>query len=166
MHPKTSMKRTIKPISIRVGLSTIPGSTLSVEIVISGRSVSKFVSRICLGSRGRKCKNSDAPAMLNILPKLALVAIKIYLRVLTVRFGLLRRLGRGVFFIFRFSTPPTLPGFPVKHGNPKDFHGKIQRYLVNHGNFLNRVFKRFDGTKLFITAPDCSGNLFLFFLLK
>jgi len=46
---------------------------LSVELAISGKSVSRSVKRICLGNNG---KNKDAPSILNILPQLALVAIK------------------------------------------------------------------------------------------
>lgn len=53
-------------------------STLSMAIVISGRSVNRFISKICLGTKGRKDKKSEAPAILNMLPKLALVAINMY----------------------------------------------------------------------------------------
>ena len=35
-----------------------------------------------MGNRGRKGKKMDAPAMLNMFPKLALVAMKTYFRVL------------------------------------------------------------------------------------
>jgi uncharacterized protein (TIGR03000 family) len=52
---------------------TISSSTRSVAIVISGMSVRMFMNRICLGSRGRNGRKSDAPAMLNMFPKLALV---------------------------------------------------------------------------------------------
>jgi hypothetical protein len=45
-------------------------------MVISGKSVNKLVSRICVGNRGRKGKKRDAPVMLNMFPKLALVAMK------------------------------------------------------------------------------------------
>lgn len=55
---------------------------MSLTMTISGRSVRKLINRICLGSMGRKDRNSDAPAMLNIFPKLALVAVKTYLSVL------------------------------------------------------------------------------------
>lgn len=51
-------------------------------MVISGRSVIRLVKRICLGKRGRNVRKIDAPAILNILPKLALVAMNTYLRVL------------------------------------------------------------------------------------
>ena len=50
-------------------------------MVISGKSVSRLVSRICFGNNGRNGRNSDAPAMLNMLPKLALVAMKTYFSV-------------------------------------------------------------------------------------
>ena len=69
-------------MSQRRGRSTSSASTLSVAMVISGKSVSRFVSRICLGSSGRKGRKSEAPAMLNMLPKLALVAMKTYFSVL------------------------------------------------------------------------------------
>ena len=69
-------------MSQRRGCSTISASTLSVAMVISGKSVSRLVSRICLGSSGRNGRNSDAPAMLNMLPKLALVAMNTYFSVL------------------------------------------------------------------------------------
>ena len=51
-------------------------------MVISGKSVIRLVSNICLGNNGRKGINSDTPAMLNMFPKFALVAIKTYLSVL------------------------------------------------------------------------------------
>ena len=80
--PNAIINLRMKPISQRRGFSTISLSTVSVAMVVSGKSVNKLVSRICLGSRGRKGKKSDAPAMLNIFPKLALVAIKTYFMVL------------------------------------------------------------------------------------
>ena len=57
-------------------------STLSEAMVISGKSVSKLVNKICLGNNGKKGKNKEAPAMLNILPKLELVAMNTYFKVL------------------------------------------------------------------------------------
>ena len=51
-------------------------------MVISGRSVSRLVSSTCLGRSGKKGRNSDAAAMLNMLPKLALVAMNTYFSVL------------------------------------------------------------------------------------
>ena len=72
----------MKLISQLCGSSTSSLSTVSVAKVISGKSVNKFVSRICVGSRGRKGRKRDAPAMLNIFPKLALVAMKTYFMVL------------------------------------------------------------------------------------
>ncbi len=41
-----------------------------------------LLSRICVGSIGRKGRNSDAPAMLNMLPKLELVPIMMYFMML------------------------------------------------------------------------------------
>jgi hypothetical protein len=51
-----------------LGLGPVSGSALSQEMVISGKSVRQLVNRICPGRRGRK---SQAPAMLNIVPKSA-----------------------------------------------------------------------------------------------
>ena len=68
---------------MRRGLfDAITSSTRSLAMVISGRSVRKLINRICLGSIGRKGRNSEAPAMLNMLPKLALVAMNTYFSVL------------------------------------------------------------------------------------
>ena len=41
-----------------------------------------MISRICFGSIGKNGRNSEAPAMLNVFPKFALVAMNKYLRVL------------------------------------------------------------------------------------
>ncbi len=49
---------------------------------MAGKSDRKLLSRICFGSSGRKGRKSDAPAMLNMLPKFALVVMKTYLSVL------------------------------------------------------------------------------------
>ena len=70
------MNLLINLISHLLGFSTISASTLSVEIVISGISVNKFISKICFGKSGRNDKNNDTPAILNIFPKFALVAMK------------------------------------------------------------------------------------------
>ncbi len=42
----------------------------------------RLVSSTCLGSNGKNGRMSDTPAMLNMFPKLALVAMNTYLRVL------------------------------------------------------------------------------------
>ena len=52
--------------------------TLSDAMVMKGRSDIELVSRICLGSMGRKGKKRDAAATLSMLPKVAPVVIKIY----------------------------------------------------------------------------------------
>ena len=57
-------------------------STESDAICKEGKSVNKFVRRICLGKRGKNFKKRLAPAIENIFPKLALVATKIYFKVL------------------------------------------------------------------------------------
>ena len=41
-------------------------------------------------------------------------------------------------------------------------HNNIRKYL----KLYLSEFKRFEGAEKEITAPDCSGNPFLFFLLK
>src|SRR6188768_2291120 len=82
MRPNTSINLLIKSIFHRKGFCTISGSTRSVAMVISGKSVIKFVSKTCLGSKGRKFNKREAPAMLNIFPKLALLAMKTYFKVL------------------------------------------------------------------------------------
>jgi len=80
--PNAIMNRWMNLISQRCGLSTEMESTRSVAMVISGKSVNRLVSKICFGNRGRNGRNKEAPAILNILPKLALVAMKIYFMVL------------------------------------------------------------------------------------
>ena len=60
-----------------------------VDLLVSGRSrgagggrtARSLLTRICGASSGRNGRNSDAPAIENMLPKLALVAMKTYLRV-------------------------------------------------------------------------------------
>jgi len=79
---KVIMNFLIRKYSHRLGVITISTSVRSVAMVISGKSVIRFVNRICLGSRGRKDRNREAPAMLTMFPKLALVAIKTYFIVL------------------------------------------------------------------------------------
>src|SRR5450631_1666114 len=80
-RPKVIMNLRMATMSQRRGWSTISLSTVSVAMVISGKSVIKLVSRICAGNNGRYGRKSDAPAMLNMLPKLALVAMKTYFSV-------------------------------------------------------------------------------------
>ena len=79
---KGDHKAADEAMSQRRGRSTISRSTLSPAMAIAGKSVRKLVSRICMGSMGRKGKKSEAPAMLNMLPKLALVVMRTYLSVL------------------------------------------------------------------------------------
>ena len=81
-RPKVSMKRLMKAMSQRWGCSIQSASTRSPAIVISGRSVSRLVSRICFGSSGRNGSSKEAPAIEIMLPKLALVAMNTYLSVL------------------------------------------------------------------------------------
>ncbi len=113
------MNERMKPMSQRRGRASISASTLSLAMVISGTSVSTLVSKICLGNNGRNGSSSDAPAMLNMLPKFALVAIK----------HVLQRVGEG-----RASLPHTL-----------DQH--IQILLQQHdvGDLLGHVHGALDG---------------------
>src|ERR1700694_3401298 len=80
--PKAIMKRRIKPVSHWAGRSSNSGSTRSVGIVISLMSYSRLFSRIWVGVIGRKGRKRDAPAALNMLPKLDDVPIRTYLIVL------------------------------------------------------------------------------------
>jgi len=80
-RPKVIINLRMALMSQRLGWSTISSSTMSVAIVISGMSVIRLVSRICLGSNGRNGIKSDIHAMLNMFPKFALVAINTYLSV-------------------------------------------------------------------------------------
>ena len=75
------MKRRIMRKSQRIGRLTHSASTTSSAIWTSGISVSTFVLRICFGRSGKKGRISEIPAILNILPKFALVVMKIYLSV-------------------------------------------------------------------------------------
>jgi hypothetical protein len=61
--PKVIMNLRMNRMFQRRGRATSSGSTRSVAMVISGRSVSRLVRRICLGNRGRKDRNREAPAM-------------------------------------------------------------------------------------------------------
>ena len=49
---------------------------------MAGRSANRLLSRICVANKGRKGKNTDASAMLTMLPKLALITVSKYLSVL------------------------------------------------------------------------------------
>ena len=109
-------------ISHFLGFSTSSVSTVSVDIVISGRSVSKFISKTCFGNNGRNGKNNDAPAMLNMFPKFALVAMKTYFKVLAKvllpsctpfantpkSFSSIRKISRFLYNISRLYLPKYL----------------------------------------------------------
>ena len=64
------------------GRASCSSSTLSVGMASWLVSYSRLLSRIWEGSIGRKDRNSDAPAALNMLPKLLEVPISTYLMVL------------------------------------------------------------------------------------
>ena len=66
----------------RLGLLRNSSSTLSVEMVISGASLTKLFSKICEGKSGINFKNNEEKATVNILPKLALMVFKMYLVIL------------------------------------------------------------------------------------
>jgi len=68
--------------SQRVGAATCSGSALSVGMASWLVSYSKLLSRICEGSIGRKARKIEAPAALNMFPKLLDVPISTYLMVL------------------------------------------------------------------------------------
>lgn len=72
------MNRLISLISHSLGLASSSESTWSEATDKNGRSVKRLVSRICLGNMGKKGMNNEAPAILNILPNVAPVVIKIY----------------------------------------------------------------------------------------
>ena len=65
-------------MSQRRGRATSSGSTRSLAIASDGKSERKLFSRICFGSSGRNGSQIDTAAMLSILPKLALVVMKMY----------------------------------------------------------------------------------------
>lgn len=69
-------------ISHFTGLFNQSSSTESDAIYKDGKSVNKFVSRICFCKSGKNFRNRLAPAIENIFPKLALVATNIYFKVL------------------------------------------------------------------------------------
>jgi len=81
--PMTSMKFRMNDVSQCRGRSRELLSTVSIGIGSSDTSYSRLLSNICTGSIGRKGRNSVAPAMLNMLPKLELVPIMMYFMILT-----------------------------------------------------------------------------------
>ena len=80
--PNSTMKRPMKRMSQRRGRSTSSGSTLSSAMPTAGTSDRKLLSRICPASSGRNGRNSEAAAMLTMLPRFALVVVRMYLSVL------------------------------------------------------------------------------------
>src|SRR3972149_430210 len=76
--PMNTMKSRIRVISQCRGFRMNEGSTLSVGMVTWARSYRKLFSKICLGNMGRKGRNKNAAAMLNILPKFELLPMKRY----------------------------------------------------------------------------------------
>jgi hypothetical protein len=71
-------------MSQREGLASCPASTSSVGMASWLESSRRLFSRIWDGSIGRNDKNSDAPAALNMLPKLLDVPISTYLMVFAI----------------------------------------------------------------------------------
>ena len=84
--PNTIIKFLINFKSHFPGLVNCALSTLSDAIVKNGRSLIRLFNNICFGSIGKKGRKKDAAAMLNILPKVAPVDIKIYFIELTKDF--------------------------------------------------------------------------------
>ena len=80
--PNSSMKRPMNRMSQRRGRSTSSGSTLSSARPMAGMSERKLLSRIWPAGSGRNGRNSEATAMLTMLPRLALVVVRMYLSVL------------------------------------------------------------------------------------
>src|SRR4026209_329470 len=78
----SSMKFRTTFMSHGRGRRMYSSSTLSEGIVSCDASYRKLFKRICVGSMGRNGRNTDAAAMLNMLPKLELVPMKRYLRTL------------------------------------------------------------------------------------
>src|ERR1035441_422755 len=72
----------MKPICHRLGRCRRAGSTLSPGMLIWEMSYRKLFNRIWVGNRGRKGRNSDAAAMLNMLPKFELVPMMMYFMML------------------------------------------------------------------------------------
>src|SRR5674536_151478 len=80
--PKKTMNLRMKAMSQCAGARSCSGSTRSVGMVSWLASYSRLLSRIWLGSIGRKLSTAEAAAALNMLPKLLLVPISTYLIVL------------------------------------------------------------------------------------
>src|ERR1017187_6640421 len=82
MGPMIVMNWRMKPICHRLGLCTSVGSTLSPGTATCDVSYRKLFNRIWVGNMGRNGRNSDAAAMLNMLPKLELVLMMMYFMML------------------------------------------------------------------------------------
>ena len=65
-----------------LGFAVSSASTSSRGIGISEMSYKILFNNICVGNMGRNGKKSEAPAMLNMLPKLELVPIMMYFKIL------------------------------------------------------------------------------------
>src|SRR4029434_3770382 len=80
--PIVSMYRRMKATSHRRGARCQVRSTRSDGIATCAVSYRKLLMRSCRGSIGRKGRNSDANAMLSMLPKFELVAMRMYFMML------------------------------------------------------------------------------------
>src|ERR1039458_7286603 len=76
------MKRRIFPISHLRGLVSHSASTWSVGMVVCEKSYRRLLVSTWIGSMGRNGRNALAPTTLNMLPKLELAAILMYLMML------------------------------------------------------------------------------------
>ena len=65
----------------RRGFAIHSGSTLSLAIAMAGMSDKKLFNKICDDNSGRNGSIIDARAMLNMLPKFALIAVRTYFSV-------------------------------------------------------------------------------------
>lgn len=80
--PNTQMKFRMNFMSPAAGRTSCLGSTRSVGMTSCPALQSRLLRRICEGSIGKKERNTDAPAPLNMLPKFEDVAISTYFMVL------------------------------------------------------------------------------------
>ena len=77
-----STKRVIERMSHCRGSARYSSSTASLATAVCEKSYSRLLSRICTGAIGRNGRIRLAPSTLNMLPKLELAVILMYLRML------------------------------------------------------------------------------------
>ena len=79
--PNSTMKRPMKRMFQRCGRSINSGSTASSAMPIAGTSDNRLFRRIWPASSGRNGRNSEAAAMLIMLPRFALIVVSTYFSV-------------------------------------------------------------------------------------